>query len=335
MSAHVTCILVVAFLHLFPPGGPARLSTFTTHKAPQTSTAWTAGWSSDDRFVAIGNDKGELSIYETESWKKLKSWRFPITTITRIEWNPKHPILAVASFSHAANPATVQLYDMANDRVIKTLADTLMGRALSWRPDGEEVAFAGARGAMAFFGKDGSHRRTLSFRHPRTIMDIDWHPTKNLLLVVEEDMMVLDIDNDRLLATYDDGSTGKGILCCQWHPSGAFFVTGDYGHEAEGAEPSYLKYWTAAGVLKKRLKESRFEYRNLRWSGDGKYLAAATDVLLVCNKNGDVVSKTRLGSENLWGIGWNSKGDKLITSDQAGTVRVTDRAGNVIKTFVQ
>ena len=142
-----------------------------------------------------------------------------------------------------------------------------------------------------------------------------------------------DVDRDSLLTTYDDGSKGKGIMCCQWHPSGNFFVTGDYGHENEGGEPSYIKYWKPDGTLIKRITESKFEYRNVRWREDGKYLAASGDRLLIFDEKGNTRYRKQFDNNNLWGVEWNSKGDKLITSDQEGNIRVSDIRGRVYKSF--
>jgi WD40 repeat protein len=294
--------------------------------------AWTASWSHNDAYVAFGNDKGELAIFETTNWKKVKSWNFGATTITRVEWNPKYPILAVAAVWHDKAGPVIQLYDIAKDQIIATLPDSLRGRAVSWSPSGEEVAFAGSKGRISIFGKDGKHRKTLSFTNPGSLFEIDWHPVKNLLLAVEEDIYVIDIDRDSLLATYDDGTKNKGILCCQWHPSGEFFVTGDYGHVNENI-PCYLSFWNKKGSLVTRSLAGKAEYRNARWSRDGKYLAAASDGLIVFNEKGLVLSKAVFNNNNVWGVAWNSKGDKIVSSDQVGNIRVTDLKGKVLKSF--
>jgi WD40 repeat protein len=297
-------------------------------------TAWTAGWSHDDRYAAVGNDKGYLTIYETGSWKKIKQWQFPNTTITRVEWNPLYPVLAVASFTPGnITTEVVQLYDLADDKILRLRADSVMGRALTWSPDGRTVAFVGSRGRISLFGKDGSFQKSLSYSNQRSLMEIDWHPTRNLILAVEEDIYLVDVDRDSLLATWDDGSQNKGILTAQWHPSGNFFVTGDYGHENEGGEPSYLRFFDSRGTLMQQSRESRYEYRNVRWSRDGKNLAASGDVLLIFNEKGMLVSKTRFGPDNLWGVGWNSKGDLIISSDQAGNIRITDIKGKIIRSL--
>jgi WD40 repeat protein len=300
-----------------------------------TVTAWTADWSHDDRFVAVGNSNGDLSVYDAKGWKKIKSWNFKGATITRIEWNPKFAVLAVAAFWHGVNPSVVQLYDAEKGTVLQTLPDSVQGRALSWSPDGEAIAYAGRKGCISIYTKTGRLRKSLSFTNTGSLFDIDWHPAKNILLAVEENIYLLDIDRDSLLATYDDGTKNKGILSCQWHPSGSFFVTGDYGHEQEGGQPSYLKYWSIDGDLRKQTSESRFEYRNLRWRRDGKYLAAAGDALLIFDGNGGLVRRTKFDGNNLWGLSWNHKGDKIISSDGAGAVRITTVDGKILKMFAQ
>ena len=317
------------------------LLLFGTHNKPSTgkqtkaSTAWTASWSYDDNFAAIGNSNGELAIYETTNWKKIRSWNFKSTTVSRIKWNPKYPILAIAAFSHEKEPTIIQLYDVEKNQIIRSVPDTMFGRGVSWSPTGEEVAFVGKTGGISLFSRTGKFLKTLSFRNQGSLFDIDWHPTKNLLLAVEEDIFFIDMDRDSLIATFDDGSKNKGILCCAWHPSGNFFVTGDYGHENEGGEPSYLKYWNNEGKLQRRIKESKFQYRNLNWRRDGKYLAAGADVLLVLNETGEIISKTKFDDNNLWGVEWNNKGDKILSGDQAGNIRITDIKGTVLKVFTQ
>jgi WD40 repeat protein len=299
---------------------------------PQRGIVWTAAWSHNDRYVAIGNDRGELAIYETKSWKKKKAWRYEGTTITRVEWNPRYPLLAVASTSHAGRPAVVQLYDLEKDAVLLIRPDSLQGRGVSWSPDGETVALVGREGRISLFSREGRLRKTLSFSNPGALFDIDWHPTESLLVAVEESIYLIDPRRDSVLAVIDDGSAAKGILSVQWHPSGRQFVTGDYGQDAPGSEPSYLRRWTKEGTLLKQGQDSRLEYRNLRWSADGR-LAAAGEGLLLYNREGKLVRKVRLGSFPLWGLDWSHQGNRLITSDGGGWIRIVDGNGKVEKAF--
>lgn len=332
MLGHTIKFTTFAFLNLLLIGNICDHSTSATNKQ-KTSVAWTVSWSFDDKFVAVGNSNGKLCIYQTSDWKKIKTWKFGSATVSRVEWNPKYPVLAIAAFSHEAKPTIIQLYDVSKEQIIRNLPDTILGRGVSWSPAGDEVAFVGKKGRISIFTKNGQFRKTLSFSNPGSLFDIDWHPTKNWLLGVEEDIFLIDIDRDTLLATYHYGSKGKGILCCAWHPLGNFFVTGDYGHENEGGEPSYLKYWDKDGILLKRIRDSKSEYRNVKWRKDGKYLAASADVLLVLSDKGEIISKTKFDNNNLWGVEWNNKGDKILSGDQAGNIRVTDINGKILKVF--
>jgi WD40 repeat protein len=301
----------------------------------KTSIAWTASWSYDDKFVAIGNDNGEINIYETKKWRKIRSWKYGATTITRLEWNPKYPILAVASVSHQKNDSIIQLINFSSNKILKFLPPFGQGRGITWSSDGEKVAFVGKKGSITIYSKNGEILKTLSFRNNGSLFDIDWHPTKNILLAVEEKIYLIDIDRDSLIATYDHGTKNKGILCCQWHTSGDFFVTGDYGHENEGGQPSYLTYWMSNGKLIKRIEESKFEYRNLKWTKDGKFLAAASDVLLILNDKGEVIEKKKFDDHNLWGVEWSNTGNNILLSDQAGNIRICNIHGKILKKFKQ
>ena len=89
MFNYVTILLMFILLTSTPFTGKENSSA--TNKQAKTSIAWTASWSRDERFVAIGNDHGELAVYETRQWKKVKSWNYKATTITRIEWNLNTP----------------------------------------------------------------------------------------------------------------------------------------------------------------------------------------------------------------------------------------------------
>lgn len=307
------------------------LSLQLSNNIDEHPIAWTAGWSYDDKYIATGNDKGDVAIYETANWTKVKYWGNGWATITKIEWNPKYPLLAVTGVLTRKNAFVTRIYNIETNHT-KLLSDTVTGRAMSWKPDGEQIAFTTENGYIAIYSKTGEHLKTLNYRHARGLFDMDWHPTQNLLLAVEENIHIIDIDRDVVRANFEDGTENKGILCAQWHPSGQYFATGDYGHESEGGEPSFLKIWSATGALQSTSANSKSEYRNIRWSNDGKYLAAAGDMLLLFDSR-NKLKKIKLGKDNIWGLGWNSTNDKIITSDQAGNIRICDVKGKVLRGF--
>ena len=325
---HLFCLLFFILIQFSDTGGDPASDNFYK----PTSIVWTASWSADDELVALGNDQGELVILETKGWKKIQSWKFPFTTIAKVEWNPHAPVLAIAATSYIGTRGIVQIYDHEKKSILRLNNDSLYGRALSWSPDGEQIAIAGAKARITIFNKKGELIRHLAYRNPHSIFDLDWHPEKPLLLAVEEDIYLIDIEKDSLIATLDDGEKNKGLLSCQWHPAGKMFVTGDYGHVNEGI-PCLLKFWTPEGKLIKEIPLGKGEYRNLRWTADGKHLAAASDALFIFNEKGDLVSRFNADNENVWGLAWNKTGQKIISTSQKDSVFMSDLKGKKLESF--
>ena len=113
------------------------------------------------------------------------------------------------------------------------------------------------------------------------------------------------------------------MLCVTWHPSGAFFVTGDYG-DFEFHFPPLLQFWTYEGQKIKTIEESKAEYRNIKWSNDGELLATASEKIRLWNKEGNLVSE-QTTKDLLWGIDWNKEATQIITTDGEGKITFWDR----------
>jgi WD40 repeat protein len=85
--------------------------------------------------------------------------------------------------------------------------------------------------------------------------------------------------------------------------------------------------------INKNISRGKSEYRNLRWSKDGKYLVASSDKLMIHSSTGILVKKIKLGNENIWGVDWSSKGDKIIASDQGGNIWIIKKEGKILFQF--
>lgn len=296
-----------------------------TSRTDARAIAWTADLNASNSLLAVGNDQGHITIYNTSNWQKIKQLHYPFTTITRLEWNPKHNILAITGVATQRTKPFVQLYNANTGHTIAFLPANIQGRGLSWKPDGEQIAFTGSEGAIHIYSNAGKLVKILSVRNQGSFFDIDWHPVKNILLAVEEDIYLIDIDQDKLLGKFDDGSVNKGILSAQWHPGGQIFATGDYGHEQDPhSEPSYIRIWDHHGKPLKRIYAGKSEYRNLRWSPDGKWLAAASDGVYLVDTSGKQYQHITNNSENVWGIQWYQNGKQIASSDQSGAVWVNE-----------
>jgi len=113
------------------------------------------------------------------------------------------------------------------------------------------------------------------------------------------------------------------MLCVEWHPSGEFFVTGDYGDFIQDYSP-LLIFWDKDGRKIREIEKSKAEYRNLKWTRQGDLLATASDKVRTWTKEGDLIKERNMGSL-LWGIDWNDKDEKIVVSSEDGKVFILNR----------
>ena len=121
------------------------------------------------------------------------------------------------------------------------------------------------------------------------------------------------------------------ILTVKWHPSGTYFVTGDYGHKEEGIE-SLLQFWKADSKIIKSLSGSKAEYRNIRWNKNGTLLATASDAMRLWSNDGQLLYSGQ--SENLlWGIDWDSQSKNIITTSEKGDIYLWNDKAKLLKSI--
>ena len=120
------------------------------------------------------------------------------------------------------------------------------------------------------------------------------------------------------------------LLCVEWHKSGDYFAVGDYG-EFEDAENKLIQFWNIAGEKLLETKGSVAEYRNIRWSPDGKWQASANDALRIWDEDGKLINQSESSDDYLWGIDWNSDGSKIITTSSQGVITLWDKEVNLIR----
>jgi len=143
----------------------------------------------------------------------------------------------------------------------------------------------------------------------KSITALDWHSKKNMLTTVTDKIRFYDIEGN-LLKTIQHRTEDVMLLSIAWHPSGDFFVTGDYGDDKD---KSLLQYWNEQGDLLKSIDISKGEYRNLAWNAKGNRLASASDALRIWDTEGNLIA-TGTSTDYLWGVSWNEKGNRIITS---------------------
>jgi WD40 repeat protein len=302
--------LVMAFLltGLFACKTPLQEYTFET-------IIWTAAWSPDGQYVASGGNAEVLTIWSSDTWKVAEQDSFP-QTITNTAWHPTLPKLAVTLH---LTPKTSVIIDMETKQKTELPGVSPEGaRAVAWSPDGQWLALGDNEGYLSLYTPQGALERQVKV-DPKAITGLSWHPDGQQIATVGSKLGFYNLETEGV-ETIAHRDTPVLMLSVAWHPSGTFLALGDYG-DAEQKLAPLLQFRKPNGALIKSIQKSRAEYRNLRWSPDGKMLASASDGIRLWSVDGKLLGHA-LKDQYLWGLDWSPEGEQLVVTTAGGLVKV-------------
>ncbi|MBX2897495.1 MAG: hypothetical protein KF763_18785 [Cyclobacteriaceae bacterium] len=273
---------------------------------------WTLDWSAND-LLATGGDDSLVRIYKAINHELIKVYRMN-GMIRQVRWHPNEPLLLITGVTLSIlNIETNQTFPLQN---IKYGA-----RAVGWSNDGKHIAAADGVGTLHVWNREGVKVNMFPGNSQKSYLSLDWHPQKKLLLTGGDDIRIFHSEGG-LQRAIKHRIESTGVLVVRWHPSGKFFVSGDYGHHDEGIE-SLIQFWSLDGKLLKIIRASKKEYRTLAWSYDGKLLATAGDALRIWNESGELIFEDKSGTSNdSWGMAWNRINTKLACIDFDGNLKI-------------
>lgn len=284
---------------------------------------WSANWSHDGKYIAVGGVDKKIRIWDGETFELAKIYDNQ-TEIQRMSWHPTSNLLAIAAIGDGS-----KIIDIEQDSILPLKGDKGYGsRSIAWNHTGDLLANADYQGEITIWTKDGELIRTIEKENTISNVAVDWHPTKNELIVLSELIRIYDAHGN-LLKKFKHRKEDVLMLCVKWHKSGDFYVLGDYGDNYKDYKP-LLQFWDSNDTLIKEIDVSRSEYRNLSWTSDGTKLATASDALRIWTKNGDLLAEG-FSEDNLWGVDWSPDGKYIITSSQNGSIKIWDNKANVVR----
>jgi WD40 repeat protein len=310
---HLLFLLVCLYFLSFPA------SSFS--QADQSGPIlWTARWSKDGNYIAVGGNDGALRLFHGKSYELIQT--YPVgSDIMRLDWHPQKPVLAMGTFGNKA-----YLIDVEKGR-FSILSGMKEGtRGISWSSDGKYLAGGLGEGAIIIWDEDGVKTKKINKENTKSYTSLAWHPDRDTLITLSESIRFYNAKGE-LLKKFNHRKEEVLLLCVAWHPSGDFFVIGDYGDEKN--EP-LLQFRNADGSLRKEKKGSKAAYRNIRWSPDGKWIATASDALRIWSKKGKLLN-TGSSEDNLWGVDWSPDGKFIVTSSEEGHIIIWNKKGNIVK----
>ena len=288
---------------------------------------WSVDWHPTEDMIAVGGSNDTfLKILSTCDYKDIKHLPYN-GTITKTKWHPSENKLA---FSVQDGKSKSAIFDLEATTLIQLDSITNAGaRGLGWNYTGELLAVGDNSGHLVIFDDNGKFLKIIDTGE-KGLMGLDWHPKENLLVAVGDNVIIYNYELDSLKIIKDRTEEIEVLmLCVAWHPSGGFFVTGDYG-DFQNNYPPLLQYWTYNGQKMKSIEKSKAEYRNLRWSPNGLILATASEKIRLWDQYGAILAEGE-ASDLLWGIDWNANGIRLVTTDDQGKIIFSDSNLNKVK----
>jgi hypothetical protein len=291
---------------------------------PFDKILWTADWSPDGQHIIVGGNTGKLAFISGEDYSITKSVPAP-QTVTNTRWyNEGKNVLVTFQDTDEGS------FSFNIDNEVKTPIDSLPptgSRAVGWNHDHSLFAIGDNEGMLSIFNAEGRLLKKLE-GDPKSITGLDWHPTENIITIVGSRIGIYDDESDSLNYIIPRDKEVL-MLCVDWHPSGDFFVTGDYGDYDLGL-PSMLQFWDSSGSKIKDVKGMKSEIRNVRWSQNGEHLAVASNMAYLYDYNGTMIRQNDFGSQ-LWGIDWDPDDSRLVTTTQNGFVYFLSDKLKVVK----
>lgn len=299
------------------------ITLMTSAQTAGKEILWTADWSPNGKYIAFGGNTDTLKIVGAKHYEPWRS--IPLkNTITNVKWHPNKNWIAVATQMSADASRIVDL-DAGTSFLLSGISPD-GARGLDWNYTGDYLAVGDNDGQILIYDATGKLLHSFHNDSKKSITALAWHPSENRLIVVSEKINMFDFDG-KLILSLKHRPEEVLLLCVAWHPSGKFFVTGDYG---DARDKSMLQYWDEKGKLLQQHIVSKAEIRNLRWNDKGSRLATASDALRIWDTDGNLLYEG-LSEDYLWGVSWNGKGKRIVTSSMEQRVAIWDSKARRLK----
>ena len=275
---------------------------------------WSVDWHPTKNQVVVGGSNDSyLKVLSTKNYEELQSWPYE-GTITQTKWHPTKNKIAIAVQDNKSKLAILNIDKNSKEELIGITSDG--ARAIGWNSSGNILAVGDNEGYLSFFDENANLLRSVDTGQ-KGLLSLDWHPSQDVIVTVGERIAIYNFETDSL-EQIEDRNEEVLMLSVSWNPNGKIFVTGDYGDYIE-RYPPLLQYWTYDGNKIISIAKSKAEYRNVKWSHNGEFLATASEKLRIWSNKGDLIDEKK--TENLlWGIDWNENDDRLVTTDEGGNI---------------
>jgi WD40 repeat protein/predicted Ser/Thr protein kinase len=225
--------------------------------------SYSAAFSPDKKFLALGSRDGTVEIQEVGSWREIVNLSGHGSSVSSVTFSPDGKFLASGSGDN-----TVKVWEVESWREVVTLRHRSWVSSVSFSPDGKFLV-SGSGDATVKVWEVGSWREVTTLSgHGYAVPPVSFSPDGKFLALGSEDntVKVWEVGSWREIATLRHGGSVSSV---SFSPDGKFLASGGYDKTVKVWE---VESWREVVTLRHRSWVS-----SVSFSPDGKFLASGSD----------------------------------------------------------
>jgi len=311
-------------------------------------------WSPDGQRVVTDSTSNWVQLWDKDGNAIGEPWQGHTGPVKLVAWSPDGQQILTGDIY-----GTVRLWDSEGNiigepwRVDENGVDSV-----AWSPDGQQVVTGGINGTVRLWDKEGNAIGEPWQGHEADVISVAWSPDGQWVVTGATDGILRLWDRDGNAIGEPWQGHGWAVSSVAWSPNGRWVVS--------GSEDSTVRLWDREGnTIGEPWKTGHGAVNSIAWSSDGQRIVTGGDdgIVRLWDGEGNAIGGTWRGHENSvnsamwtpeyimqrWGgdsntigerwrgrenlvlsVAWSPDGQRVVTGDGYGIVRLWDREGNVI-----
>jgi WD40 repeat protein/serine/threonine protein kinase len=277
------------------------------------SEVWSVAWSPDGRYVASASYDGSARVWDTMSWRLLRTFELGLSFKKGVSWSPDSQWVA---WGAVEDDNAVYLWDVRSDEVKSLRGHTSSVWTVAWSPDGKYLASAGMDLTIRIWDPIKAACLRVLSKTDGYVRSVAWSPDGVRLASTDDNgFKVWDAASGQVLRNSSNRNKAPAVV---WSPDGKRLALGT---EAGNCILYRTTDWSEAV----RWEGHIGGVHCVAWDPQGGRLASAgaDSLIRVWDPDSGACLLTLRGHlTQATAVAWEPSGRRLVSAGMDGTVKV-------------